>query len=101
MDPLYQAADPLEAEILKDYLAAHGIAVDIFGGYVWGGRGDLPGDVYPRLHLRDERDKSRARELLRSYERNAHIPWQWQCICGENSPDNFAICWNCNAEKPA
>lgn len=95
MSSLYQAADPLEAEILKDYLAAHGIGVHILDGHAWGGRGDLPANIYPRLALQDERDEARARDLLRQYERNAHNPWQWRCACGELSPDNFSVCWAC------
>lgn len=99
MHPLYQAADPLEAEILKDYLAAHGIAVTIFGGHAWGARGELAANAYPQLHLCEARDEPQARELLHTYERNAHNPWQWRCDCGEMSPDSFDLCWSCGLHR--
>lgn len=101
MKPLYQAADPLEAEIVKDYLAAHGIASQVLGGYAWGGRGDLPMDVYPRVVLQNEGDERRALELMRQYQRNGRNPWHWRCGCGELSPDSFAVCWCCDAARPA
>ncbi|MGH8456354.1 MAG: DUF2007 domain-containing protein [Stenotrophobium sp.] len=97
MNTLYHAADPIEAEILKDYLAAHGIAVMIFGAFAWGGRGELPADIYPRLQLEDERDAVRARQLLHQYERRAYIHSIWRCGCGETCPSHFEVCWNCGA----
>lgn len=101
MNPLYLAADPLEAEILKDYLAQHGIPVQVFGGMAWGGRGELPVDLYPRLHAMDVRDEPRARELLRRYERQRHAHGQWHCACGESSPITFETCWSCERERAA
>ena len=101
MSALYLAADPLEAEILREYLAAHGIAVDIFGSFAWGGRGDLPADAYPRLHLQDARDEARARALLHQYERRRHAGGLWSCACGESSPMTFETCWQCGAERVA
>lgn len=99
--PLYLAADPLEAEILKDYLAGHGIAVQVFGGLAWGGRGDLPTDIYPRLHTVNPMDEPRARALLRDYERRRHAHAEWLCRCGESSPVTFDACWSCQSERPA
>lgn len=101
MKPLYLAADPLEAEIVKDYLATHGVASHVFGGFAWGGRGDLPADIYPRVMLENAGDESRARELMTQYQRNGRNPWHWRCGCGELSPDNFGLCWHCGADKPA
>jgi hypothetical protein len=100
MPQLYLAADPIEAEIVKDYLASYGIGVRIFGSSLWGGRGDLPVDPYPRLVLEDARDERRARELLREYERRGRSPSIWRCSCGEPSPLHFELCWSCGAVKP-
>jgi hypothetical protein len=100
MKAVYLAADPIEAELVRDYLAAAGIEAYASGINAWGGRGELPLDAYPRLHLRDPGDEVRARALLREYERRAHIPWHWRCPCGECSPEYFEICWHCGADKP-
>jgi hypothetical protein len=101
MSSLYQAADPIEAEILRQYLEVHGIAVSIFGSMAWSARGELPADAYPRLHLQDPRDEARARELLHQYERRRHAHGLWHCDCGESSPITFETCWNCGVERRA
>ncbi len=101
MHALYAAADPVEAEILRTYLAAHGIEVLVFGSPLWGARGELPAEPYPRLVLRDTRDTARAQELLALYERRRHAHGSWRCACGEHSPVTFETCWACGAERPA
>lgn len=99
--PLYLAANPVEAEIVKDFLVAHGIATRIQGSYAWGGVGELPlPEAYPRLYLEQESHRARALELLREYERGS--AGSWCCRgCGERSPDTFAVCWSCGSAAPA
>ncbi|MES0872910.1 DUF2007 domain-containing protein [Sinimarinibacterium thermocellulolyticum] len=101
MIPVYSAADPVEAEILRAFLAAHGIETVVLGAPLWGARGELQADVYPRLALRDEADEAHARELLRQYERRRHAHACWPCVCGECSPVTFEVCWSCGSERPA
>ncbi|WP_028080906.1 putative signal transducing protein [Solimonas soli] len=101
MNTLYAAADPLEAEILRSYLAANGIRVQIFGAGLWSARGELPADAWPRLVLDDPRQLETARELLRRYEHRRHAQASWLCDCGERSPVHFEICWSCSRERPA
>lgn len=101
MHTVYAAADPLEAEILRSYLAQHDIAARIFGAGLWSGRGDLPVDAWPRLVVDQERDIEPARELLRRYEHRRHAQASWACACGERSPVHFEICWACGGERPA
>ncbi len=102
MQPIYQAADPLEAEILRGYLHTHGIEIDILGAGLWAARGELQVDAYPRLILRDERDRPRAMQLLSVYERRRPAGTaEWRCSCGESSPTNFESCWACAADRPA
>jgi len=100
--PVYLAANPVEAEIVKDYLRAQGIATRVQGAYAWGAAGDLPlPEVYPRLYLADERDRARALQLLREYEAGSGGA-AWACRhCGEPSPGTFAVCWNCGAAQEA
>jgi len=101
MDVVYHAADPVEAEILRAYLAAHGIDAMVIGAPLWGARGELPADAYPRLALHDGRDRETALRLLRQYERRRHAHASWSCGCGEQSPVTFETCWSCGAERPA
>jgi hypothetical protein len=101
MDSLYSAADPIEAEILRGYLENHGIAVDVVGAALWGASGELPAGSGPRLLLRDDADRDRARELLRVYEHRRHAGASWICRCGEPSPIHFETCWACGQERPA
>jgi len=102
MQPIYQAADPLEAEILRGYLQTHGIEINILGAGLWAARGELQVDAYPRLILRNESDRPRATELLRVYEHRRHASTvEWRCNCGESSPTNFETCWSCAADRPA
>lgn len=97
MDTVYLAADPIEAEILREYLAAHGIDCEVFGSGLWSARGELAADAYPRLSLRNPADRPAAEDLLKQYERRRHTHAEWTCACGEPSPMHFETCWNCGA----
>lgn len=100
MPALYLAADPVEAQLVADYLAQHEIAVRIDGAFLWAARGELPLE-YPRLYLLDPADETRARALLREYERRALIHSIWRCGCGQDVPQHFELCWNCGLDRPA
>jgi len=99
MSALYLAADPLEAQILRDYLGDQGIGVRIDGEHLWSARGELPME-YPRLYLLDPADEPQARQLLVEYERRAFNPSIWRCGCGETVPSHFELCWNCQGVRP-
>lgn len=97
---LYEAADPVEAEIVSNLLRAHGIETVILGVHGWGGRGDLAVNAYPRLHLQRVGDRPRATALLREYQQADAGP-DWRCEhCGEASGARFGLCWQCGAAKP-
>jgi hypothetical protein len=94
----YVAADPVEAEIIRGLLAADRIQSYVIGDLLWGGRGEIGADPYPRVMLHDARDLARARELIDEYARARHQPQAaWTCDCGESVPGNFAACWSCGA----
>ncbi len=100
MIPIYAAADPVEVEIVRAYLASHQIDTVVLGSALWSARGELQADAYPRLLLRDDADESRARDLLKRYEHRRHAQASWTCDCGETSPVTFEICWSCGEERP-
>ncbi len=93
---VYLAADPIQAEILKDYLAGLGIETVIKGAMLWGGRGDLPMDAYPTLWVVRESQASRARDLIMEWEARDPDAEAWRCPrCGELLPGEFTTCWRC------
>ena len=96
-EPIYVAADPVEAQIVVNLLAAERIECDVLGDMLWSGRGELAADPYPRLLLRDARDESLARELIEEYRSPQGKAADWRCGCGEQVPGNFAACWACGA----
>lgn len=100
METVYLAADPIEAEIVREYLAAHGIATSILGAALWGGRGELGAAPYPRVCLQQDGDRERALDLLRQYEHRRHAHAEWRCACGESSPIHFESCWQCGTNRP-
>lgn len=94
---VYLAADPIEAEIVRNMLESERIPAEVMGSLLWSGRGDLAADAYPRVVVRDPRDAAHAREVLDEYRRrNAKESPSWTCAaCGEPVPGNFAACWAC------
>ena len=97
---VYTAADPIQAEILKDFLASHGIECSVQGLFGWGGRGELAADHYPRIYVLRDQDYARARQLALQME-NDHEPRPaWTCgACGESHTGHFLECWKCGASK--
>lgn len=94
--PLFLAANPVEAEIVRDYLAAHGIETDVLGNFSWGAVGEVPlAEAYPRLYLRHDADLARALDLIREYEAAGSGPVHLCRSCGESSPGSFSVCWSC------
>lgn len=94
-EPIYVAADPVEAQIVVNLLAAERIECEVLGDLLWSGRGELAADPYPRLMLHDARDAARARELIEEYRATGQSSPDWKCRCGEQVPGNFAACWSC------
>jgi hypothetical protein len=68
MQNIYEAANAVEAHMLRDLLQQEGIAAHIHGEYLQGGMGELPAAGLVRLAV-DEADVDRARALLTSWEK--------------------------------
>jgi hypothetical protein len=99
MKKLYEAADRIEAQILKDALGANNVAAVIIGDYLSGAAGELPANIYPAVWVVEDRDLSRAEELLRDFTKSRSSMAEnntWRCSrCGERVEANFEVCWNC------
>ena len=100
---VYTASDPVNAEIVKDYLGSFGIGAEVRDHYLWGGMGDLPANVYPTVWILRDEDYATARRHIAEFEaghtRNGP---DWRCPgCGERLAGQFTACWRCGAERPA
>jgi hypothetical protein len=102
MQPLYQAADRIEAQLLRDLLEHHRIEAQVFGDYLAGAAGELPADITPSVWVIDERDLTRAQALLSDWlaENQARATARsWVCRgCGELVDGSFDLCWRCGRE---
>lgn len=98
---VYIAADPINAEIVKDFLDGHGIEAEVHGCYLWGGMGQLPADVYPTVWVSDASDHDEARRLIERFEAgDTRRGRPWQCPqCRERLDAQFDACWRCGTVR--
>jgi len=98
---VYQAANLIDAQLMRDALLAEGIECAIHGSYLSGAAGELPVDATPSVWVLDDGDLARARRIAAELERSAGDTRDWRCTqCGELLAASFQYCWNCNAPKP-
>ena len=106
MTRFYTAGSLVEAQMLVDLLAHAGIHARIFNENLIGAFGELPyRESLPQVWLRSADDWEAALEVLANYEKNRGTRDQdgedgeLVCpSCGEHSPLNFELCWQCRAE---
>ncbi|MEN8180791.1 MAG: DUF2007 domain-containing protein [Pseudomonadota bacterium] len=99
MRKLYEAADRIEAQVLKDHLQDEGVESVILGDYLSGAMGELPANIYPEVWVLDAKDMAKAQQILRDFTKS-HIQREqngdWRCLkCGEMVDAGFELCWNC------
>lgn len=99
---VYTASDPINAEIVKDFLGSHGISAEVRNQYLWGGMGDLPANVYPTVWIHQPEHYPDARKLIADFEAgNTRLGPDWRCTdCGEVLSGQFTACWNCGGVRP-
>jgi formyltetrahydrofolate synthetase len=67
---VYSANSSIEAHLVKNLLAQHGIEAHVSGYYLQGGIGELP--VFDLIQVRvAENDEFAARNVIRDYEAGA------------------------------
>lgn len=95
----YVARYRYDAYLLADRLKQAGIRAHVFNEHASSIVGDVPPDVaQPQVWLERDQDRERATLLLRSMEADAARGGSVRCpACGEESPANFDLCWNCGA----
>jgi len=94
---IYVARQRYDAYLVADRLNQAGIRAHVFNEHASSIVGDVPPDVaQPQVWLADDADEPRARALLRTMGQEARPRAPLFCgKCGEQSPGNFELCWNC------
>lgn len=101
MQALYQARDALQANLLRDHLAAHHIRSIVLGDYLSGGAGELSAVNFPVVWLLEDRDLPRGRELLALFLAETPAGADWRCpSCDAEVEGEFLMCWQCGKQKP-
>lgn len=67
MEPVFQAADTIEAHIIKGMLEAHGIPATVSGNFLTGAAGELPASGMVSVCVDKEQLES-AKNLISEYE---------------------------------
>lgn len=84
---------------MADRLNAAGIRAHVFNQHAASIVGDIPVDAsQPQVWIEREADRERALLLLARLDDEASRGGSTTCArCGEDSPANFELCWNCGA----
>jgi hypothetical protein len=98
----YVAQQRYDAYLLADRLNQAGIRAHVFNEHASSIVGDVPPEVaQPQVWLARECDHERACALVVAMEADAARTASNRCgACGEESPGNFELCWNCGAGLP-
>lgn len=93
----YIARQRYDAWLVADRLNQVGIRAHVFNQHASSIVGDVPPDVaQPQVWLEREADRERAEIVLREIEASGSQIGNVACrACGEESPANFDLCWNC------
>jgi hypothetical protein len=70
MANIYSANSSIEAELIKNLLAQHGVEAHVSGYYLQGGIGELPVFNLIQVQVADE-DEAAALNIIRDYEAGA------------------------------
>lgn len=105
MHVVYVARDLWEAQLLLDQLAELWIPARIDNVLGLSAYGELPYLASrPRVVVDREADVERARAAVAEFEARNREPLEGvrRCpSCGEESPENFELCWQCGADLGA
>ena len=95
----YRAGDRIQAYVIRDVLALHGLKAHVFNEHMSSIVGDVPPDVaLPQVWLDDVADHARALAVLREHQSAGERTGVVFCrSCREENPATFEICWKCGA----
>ena len=95
---VYVARQRYDAYLVADRLNQAGIRAHVFNEHASSIAGDVPPDVaQPLVWIAHDEDEPRAHALLHQLEIEAakRTTPLWCRKCGEQSPGNFDLCWQC------
>lgn len=93
---IYIAHQRYDAWLVADRLNQAGIRAHVFNQHASSIVGDVPPEVaQPQVWIEREADRERAAIVLRDIENGARSGEVACRACGESSPANFDLCWNC------
>jgi hypothetical protein len=94
---VYIARQRYDAWLVADRLNQAGIRAHVFNQHASSIVGDVPPDVaQPQVWIERECDCERAQIVIREIEAAGQRGDNVACRkCGEESPANFDLCWNC------
>lgn len=105
MHVVFVAQDLWEAQLLLDQLAELWIPARIDNALSMSAYGELPYLASrPRVVVERDGDLERAQAAVAEFEarRRAKLDGVKRCpACGDESPENFELCWKCGAELDA
>ncbi len=97
MKRVYLAANLMDAQIAVDVLAIQGIKTHIFNANAVGAVGELAAiQMWPEVWVDEDSDSEQARQLLQQLHATSSHGSKTCPHCGEENPENFLSCWNCN-----
>jgi hypothetical protein len=97
---VYQAANSIDAGLVRGLLQQAAIVVTVSGEYLAGAAGELPlNDVGVQLWVPQQQFIVAQRIIAQYLQQLQHEPAQWQCRCGELNYQTFDICWSCLQDK--
>jgi len=94
---VYIAHQRYDAWLVADRLNQAGIRAHVFNQHASSIVGDVPPEVaQPQVWIERECDRERAEIVIREIESAGTRNGNLGCTkCGEESPANFDLCWNC------
>ncbi len=97
MKRIYIASNLMDAQVVIDTLATCGIKAHIFNANAVGAVGELAAmQMWPEVWVESDADMETALELLRQMHSVQSNGTKTCPQCGEENPENFLSCWNCN-----
>jgi hypothetical protein len=99
MRKVFEAADPVEAGLLRGFLEDEGIACVLRNEQV---AQAIPTTAFfPELWVERDEDHPRAVELIAAWTRHSQEGARgWTCLgCGESVEATFDSCWSCGRER--